>query len=90
MLEAIAAGVAVIADKPLHPTRKRGVSWPMPRAKGVVLSVYHNRRFDHDVRTLKKLIEQNRVGKVWRRINRMDFDDANTSKAAKLAACCVI
>lgn len=79
VLEAIAAGVAVIADKPFAPDAKTGRELAnAAKAKGVVLSVYHNRRFDHDVRTLKKLIEQNRVGKVWRLHNRMDFDDANT------------
>lgn len=79
VLEAINAGVAVIADKPFAPDAKTGRELAAAAAKkGVVLSVYHNRRYDADIRTLKKIIEEQRVGKVWRLHNRMDFDDALT------------
>jgi predicted dehydrogenase len=79
VLEAIEAGVAVIADKPFAPDAKTGRELAAAaKAKGVVLSVYHNRRYDADILTLKKIIEQQRVGKVWRLHNRMDFDDALT------------
>lgn len=79
VLEAIEAGVAVVADKPFAPDAKTGRELAAAaKAKGVVLSVYHNRRYDADIQTLKKIIEQQRVGKVWRLHNRMDFDDALT------------
>ncbi len=79
VLEAIEAGVAVIADKPFAPDAKTGRELAAAaKAKGVLLSVYHNRRYDADILTLKKVIEQQRVGKVWRLHNRMDFDDAAT------------
>lgn len=79
VLEAIAAGVAVIADKPFAPDAKTGRELAdAAKAKGVVLSVYHNRRFDADIQTLRKVIEQQRVGKLWRLHNRMDLDDPHT------------
>ncbi|ROR15094.1 Gfo/Idh/MocA family protein [Erwinia sp. JUb26] len=79
VLEAIAAGVAVIADKPFAPDAKTGRELAdAAKAKGVVLSVYHNRRFDADIQTLRKVIEQQRVGKMWRLHNRMDLNDPFT------------
>ena len=79
VLEAINAGVAVIADKPFAPDAKTGRELAAAaKAKGVLLSVYHNRRYDADILTLKKVLEQQRVGNVWRLHNRMDFDDAQT------------
>lgn len=79
VLEAIAAGVAVIADKPFAPDAKTGRELAAAaRAKGVVLGVYHNRRFDADILTLKQVIDQERVGKLWRLHNRMDLDDPLT------------
>lgn len=79
VLEAIAAGVAVIADKPFAPDAKTGRELAAAaKAKGVVLGAYHNRRFDADLQTLKQLIEQQRLGKVWRLHNRMDLDEPQT------------
>ncbi|WP_380182909.1 Gfo/Idh/MocA family oxidoreductase [Kalamiella sp. sgz302252] len=79
VLEAIAAGVAVIADKPFAPDATTGRELAAAaKAKGVVLGVYHNRRFDADIRTLRAVLEQQRVGKVWRLHNRMDLDDPAT------------
>lgn len=79
VLEAIDTGVAVIADKPFAPNAKTGRELAAAAAaKGVVLGVYHNRRFDADMQTLKKLIEQQRLGKVWRLHNRMDLDEPQT------------
>lgn len=79
VLEAIDAGVAVIADKPFAPDAKTGRELAAAaRAKGVVLGVYHNRRFDADILTLQQVIEQQRVGALWRLHNRMDLDDPLT------------
>lgn len=79
VLEAIAAGVAVIADKPFAPDAKTGRELAAAaKAKGVVLGIYHNRRFDADIQTLRRVLEQQRVGKLWRLHNRMDLDDPHT------------
>jgi len=79
VLEAIAAGVAVIADKPFAPDAKTGRELAAAaKAKGVVLGIYHNRRFDADIQTLRNVLEQQRVGKLWRLHNRMDLDDPDT------------
>lgn len=79
VLEAIAAGVAVVADKPFSPDAKTGRELAeAAEAKGVILSIFHNRRFDADILTLRKVLEQQRVGKLWRFHNRMDLDDPLT------------
>ncbi len=79
VLEAIEAGVAVIADKPFAPDAKTGRELAAAaQAKGVVLGAYHNRRFDADMQTLKKVIEQQRLGKIWRLHNRMDLNEPHT------------
>ncbi|MFT4274400.1 MAG: Gfo/Idh/MocA family oxidoreductase [Pantoea sp.] len=79
VLEAIAAGVAVVADKPFAPDAKTGRELAAAaQAKGVVLGVYHNRRFDSDMQTLHQLIAQQRLGKLWRLHNRMDLDEPHT------------
>lgn len=79
VLEAIAAGVAVIADKPFAPDAATGRELEAAaKAKGVVLGVYHNRRFDADILTLKRVLDEGRIGKPWRFHNRMDLDDPGT------------
>ena len=79
VLEAIEAGVAVIADKPFAPDAQTGRDLAAAaKAKGVILGVYHNRRFDADIQTLRQLLEQQRVGKLWRLHNGMDLDDPDT------------
>ena len=54
VLDAIAAGLHVVADKPFAPSaeaaRKLGAA---AKAKGVFLGVYHNCRWDADFRTLR-------------------------------------
>ncbi|MCP1199054.1 Gfo/Idh/MocA family protein [Notoacmeibacter sp. MSK16QG-6] len=82
VLEAIAAGVHVIADKPFAPDAPGGRA--LARAaeeRGVTLGVYHNRRWDADIRTLRKVIEDGKIGEVWRLHSRMDFDDPATLEA---------
>jgi hypothetical protein len=54
VLEAIAAGVHVVADKPFAPTAAVGSEMAVAaESAGVLLSVFHNRRWDSDVRTLR-------------------------------------
>ena len=82
VLEAIAAGLHVIADKPFAPdaasARDLGAA---AEAKGLILGVYQNRRYDSDMQTLAKLIRDGRLGKVWRVHSRMDQDGAHTLEA---------
>lgn len=82
VLEAIAAGMHVIADKPFAPNAEGALELDAAaKAKGVTLGVYQNRRFDADLQTLAKVIADDRLGRVWRVHNRMDFDDPATLEA---------
>jgi predicted dehydrogenase len=77
--EAIAAGLHVIADKPFAPDAAGAMELDKAaQAKGVVLGVYQNRRFDADLQTLRKVIVDGRLGRVWRIESRMDQDGAHT------------
>ncbi len=79
VLEAISAGLHVIADKPFAPNAAGAMELDAAaKAKGVVLGVYQNRRFDADLQTLRKVISKGRVGKVWRIESRMDQDSPQT------------
>jgi predicted dehydrogenase len=82
VLEAIAAGLHVVADKPFAPSAR--AAWELDaaaRAKGVFLGVFQNRRWDADMQTLRRLIRDGRLGQVWRIHSRMDFDDPATLEA---------
>ncbi len=79
VLEAIAAGVHVVADKPFAPDAAGAHELDRAaKAKGVVLGVYQNRRFDSDIQTLSQLLLDRRLGILWRIHSRMDFDDPIT------------
>lgn len=82
VLEAIAAGLHVIADKPFAPDYQSAMD--LGRAAdeaGVSLGVYQNRRFDADMQTLRKLVLDGRLGTVWRVHSRMDQNSAETVEA---------
>ena len=82
VLEAIAAGLHVIADKPFAPDAEGARDLDQAaRAKGVILGVFQNRRWDSDMQTLRKLINDGRLGRVWRVHSRMDFNDPATLEA---------
>lgn len=82
VLEAIDAGLHVIADKPFAPSADAGRALARAaKAKGVVLGVFHNRRWDADVRTLKAVLDAGRLGRLWRVHSRMDQDDPATLEA---------
>lgn len=79
VLEAIASGLHVIADKPFAPDFSAAMELDAAaKAKGVTLGVYQNRRFDSDLQTLNKVIDDGRIGKVWRIESRMDQDSPHT------------
>lgn len=82
VLEAIAAGVHVIADKPFAPSAEAARELDKAaKAKRVTLGVYHNRRWDADIRTLKKVLDEGRIGAIWRFHSRMDFNQPATLEA---------
>ncbi len=82
VIEAIAAGLHVVADKPFAPDAENARDLERAAAvKGVVLAVFHNRRWDSDLQTLRKLIDEGRLGRIWRIHSRMDFNEVSTLEA---------
>ena len=82
VLAAIGEGVHVIADKPFAPTAEVGLEMAAAAdAAGVLLSVFHNRRWDADIRTLAAVVEGGRLGELWRVHSRFDLDDPATLEA---------
>jgi predicted dehydrogenase len=82
VLEAIAGGVHVVADKPFAPTADVGRELvAAAQAAGVGLNVYQNRRYDADIRTLAGVLARGEVGEVWRFEDRFDLDDPGTLEA---------
>jgi len=79
VLEAINAGLHVIADKPFAPNYADAMELgKAANEAGVTLGVYQNRRFDADLQTLLKVIADKRLGKVWRIHSRMEQDSPDT------------
>lgn len=82
VLEAIEAGLHVIADKPFAPNYEGAMDLgAAAKAAGVTLGVYQNRRFDADLQTLKKVMDDGHLGKIWRIESRMDQDSPHTLEA---------
>jgi predicted dehydrogenase len=82
VLEALAGGVHVMADKPFAPTAEVGRELAAAAASaGLLLSVFHNRRWDADIRTLAALLDSGQLGDLWRVHSRFDLDDPETLEA---------
>ncbi|GAA4678351.1 Gfo/Idh/MocA family oxidoreductase [Frondihabitans cladoniiphilus] len=82
VLEAIAAGVHVVADKPFAPTAAAAAELADAADEaGVVLGVYHNRRFDTDIRTLAAVVAGGELGDLWRFYSRFDLDEPGSIEA---------
>jgi len=82
VLEALFGGVHVVADKPFAPTADVGRELAAAAAScGLLLSVFHNRRWDADIRTLAAVIDSGRLGELWRVHSRFDLDDPKTLEA---------
>lgn len=73
VLEALEAGVHVVADKPLAPTAEDARELARAAAE-----TGKNRRWDADIRTLRAVLEGGRLGEVWRVHSRFDADDPAT------------
>jgi predicted dehydrogenase len=79
VLAAIAGGVHVIADKPFAPDAAGGRDLARAaEAAGVALNVFHNRRWDADIRTLSALLERGDLGDLVRVESRFDLDQPET------------
>ena len=70
---AIDAGLAVVVDKPLAPTSTAARELvERASARGVVLSAFHNRRWDSDQLTLRRLVAEGSIGDVYRYESRFE------------------
>ncbi|MHC2999775.1 Gfo/Idh/MocA family protein [Microbacterium sp. HJ5] len=81
-LEAIGRGVAVLADKPFAPSAPEGRELAdAASSAGVVLNVFHNRRYDGDIVTARAVIDSGELGAITRLDLRCDQDDPATLEA---------
>ncbi len=72
----------VVADKPFAPSAVVGAELAAAaHAAGVLLSVFHNRRWDADLRTLVGVLASGELGDLWRVHSRFDLDDPGTLEA---------
>ncbi|MGR6970615.1 Gfo/Idh/MocA family oxidoreductase [Streptomyces cynarae] len=64
---ALEAGLPVVVDKPVAGTaaEARGLA-ALAEERGLLLSVFQNRRWDNDFLTLRKLLAEGELGDVWR------------------------
>jgi predicted dehydrogenase len=75
VLEALAAGVHVVADKPFAPDARAGRELAdAAKSADRVLSVFHNRRWDTDIRTLAAVLGTGELGELWRIESRFELD----------------
>ncbi len=64
---ALEAGLPVVVDKPLAATAEQARALAaLADARGLLLSVFHNRRWDSDFLTLRALLDQGGVGEPYR------------------------
>jgi predicted dehydrogenase len=79
VLEALSLGLHVVADKPFAPNARVATELgEAADAAGLTLGVYHNRRWDSDIVTLRQLLRQDRLGHVEHFHSRMDQAFAGT------------
>jgi predicted dehydrogenase len=70
---ALDAGLAVVADKPLAPSAGEAASLvEHARARGKLLTVFQNRRWDSDQLTLRRLLAEGALGDVHRHESRFE------------------
>jgi predicted dehydrogenase len=70
---AVEAGLHVVVDKPLAASVAEGEALAAAAAeRGVVASVFHNRRWDGDFLTLRRLVEEGVLGELLRLESRFE------------------
>lgn len=63
--KALLAGKHVLVEKPFTVSVNEAKELiELAKTKGVTITVYHNRRFDSDYRTIKKVVDQGLLGEV--------------------------
>ena len=66
-LAALDAGLPVVVDKPMAVDAAEGRELvDRARARGLLLTVFQNRRWDGDLLTVRRLLEEGALGRVWR------------------------
>lgn len=89
-LQALAAGLDVVVDKPFATSSEAGRSLiEAAAAAGRVLTVFQNRRWDGDFLTVRKLIESGELGSVHRFESRFEWwkpDQAESWKTTSTRA----
>ena len=89
VLQAIAAGVPTVADKPFAPDAAAGRELvAAAKDAGVPLNVFHNRRWDADIRTLAAVLQGGELGELWGVESRMEQNNAATLEAGPDAGLC--
>lgn len=64
---ALKAGLPVVVDKPIAGTAAEARSLAaLAEERGLLLSVFQNRRWDNDFLTLRKLLTEGELGDTWR------------------------
>ena len=62
---ALEAGLAVVVEKPMAPTSLEARELvELARRRGCLLTAFHNRRWDSEILTLRRLLAENRLGVV--------------------------
>ncbi|NJQ01879.1 Gfo/Idh/MocA family protein [Streptomyces zingiberis] len=65
--DALRAGLPVVVDKPLAATAAEARTLAaLAEERGLLLSVFQNRRWDNDFRTLRRLVAEGELGEVQR------------------------
>jgi len=63
--QALAAGKHVVLEKPMTATSKEGAMLiKIAKERNLLLAVYHNKRLEGGFKTVKKLLEEGRLGEV--------------------------
>ncbi|MFF2346271.1 Gfo/Idh/MocA family oxidoreductase [Pseudarthrobacter sp. NPDC058119] len=84
---ALEAGLDVVVDKPFAVTSTQGQELvALAQAEGRVLTVFHNRRWDGDFLTLRKLLATQSLGKVTRFESTFERWSPSIAKAWKARA----
>jgi predicted dehydrogenase len=66
-LTAMEAGLPVVVDKPMAVDAAEGQALvDRARARGLLLTVFQNRRWDGDLLTVRRLLDEGALGRVWR------------------------
>lgn len=70
---ALRAGLPVVVDKPLAGTVAEAETLvELAASRDLLLTVFHNRRWDGDFRTLRSLLAEGALGEVWRYESRFE------------------